>query len=76
MTREDATALAEGHNASDDAGHWFVREREDGEWEVVRVAESFTRAGETCAGQEPKRGPGPDPAPTLPGGVSPWAAGT
>ena len=76
VTREDAAALAERRTAADRAGHWFARKRKDGQWQVVRVEAPFSKVGETHASQEPKRGSGPDPAPSLPGGVSPWAAGS
>jgi len=74
MTRDEAEALAETRNRAGDSGRWFAREQ-DGAWGVVRVAGPFTPL-HAIPGQEPKRGVGPDPAPSMPGLVTPWNAGT
>ena len=76
MTRDEAQALAQTRNTSREAGRWFAREQDDG-WDVVRLAAPFAPQPKVVhPGQEPKRGLGPDPAPSMPGLVTPWNAGT
>ena len=76
MTRDEAITLAQLRNATENSGRWFARSVA-GAWDVVHVAHPLgapQRARGTA--QPAAHGPGPDPHAALPGGVSPWAAGT
>lgn len=76
MSKDEAVARCEQLNREhpDRATHrWFPREDGAGGWTVARVAVGAI-ARPTGTGQ-PSKDPAPDPAPGLPGGVQPWAAG-
>ena len=76
MTRDEAITLAQLRNATESSGRWFARSAGRG-WEIVHVAHALgtpQRARGTAL--QPTHGPGPDPHPSLPGGVQPWATGS
>lgn len=76
MTRDEALTIAERRNATETSGCWFARGAED-KWEVVRIEHPLGRPqSATGTARQPADGPGPDPHPTLPGGVRPWSAGS
>jgi hypothetical protein len=76
MRRDEAEARSEQLNREhpERATHrWFPREDGSGGWTVARVAVGALAKPTGTA--QPSKDQAPDPAPQLPGGVQPWAAG-
>ena len=76
MRKDEAEARSAELNREhpDRATHrWFAREDATGDWTVVRVA--VGPLAQVTGTAQPSKDQAPDPAPELPGGVQPWAAG-
>jgi hypothetical protein len=79
MTRDAATQRAAELNGQEQMGrHWFVREREPGDYEVVAVnTPGLSTHGELHASivAKPKPTEAPDPRPSLFRNIPPYGAG-
>ena len=79
MTHEEAvTRCAQLNRDSDGKQHWFIREMDDGEWELVSVTvEGFRRPDPLKASEAARPQPSepPDPRPSIVRNIAPFGPG-